>query len=346
MEFSAEQIAAFLEGEIVGDKNIKVNTVSKIEEAEAGSLAFLSNMKYEHYIYTTGASIVIVDKTFEAREEIKSTLVKVASAREAFSMLLDMYVAAKPRKKGISPKSSISESATIGEDCYIGDFAVVSEFAKIGDNTLIYPNTYIGDKVKIGKNCTIYSGVNIYEECVLGDNVVLHSGSVIGADGFGFVPDENGVYKKFPQIGNVVIEDDVEIGANTTIDRAAMGSTIIKKGVKLDNLIQVAHNVVIGENTVSAAQVGIAGSTKIGKNCMFGGQVGMAGHITIADYTQIGSQAGVSNSITEPKQTLLGSPATDARACARQFAATRRLPDLLKEVNTLRKELDALKAKQ
>ena len=302
MEFTADMIASFLDGEVIGNKDEKVNTVSKIEEGAKGTLSFLSNIKYEQYIYGTNASIVIVNNDFEPKSEIKTTLIKVEDAYGAFTKLLKLYSESKPKKTGISQKCSISESATIGTDCFIGDFVVVDKGVKIGTDVKIYPNTYIGDNVKIGNNVIIYSGVNIYEECVIGNNVIIHSGAVIGADGFGFAPDKNGIYEKIPQIGNVIIEDDVEIGANTTIDRATMGSTHIKKGVKLDNLIQIAHNVVLGEHTACASQVGISGSTKIGKHCMLGGQAGLSGHISIADYTQIGSQAGVPSSVKTPNQ--------------------------------------------
>ena len=344
MEFTAEIIATFLDGEIVGNKDEKVTTVSKIEDGRKGSLSFLSNLKYEQFIYTTEASIVIVDRDFVPKSDISSTLIKVDNAYGSFSKLLQLYSESKPKKTGISPKSSISESAIVGKDCYFGDNVVIDCGAKIGNNVRIYPNSYIGDNVIIGDNTLIYSGVNIYEDCVIGSNVILHSGSVIGADGFGFAPDANGVYEKIPQIGNVVIEDDVEVGANTAIDRATMGSTIIRKGVKLDNLIQIAHNVVVGEHSAFASQVGVSGSTKIGKHCMVGGQAGLSGHITIADYTKIGSQAGIPSSINEPNRSVMGTPAMDARQAARLYAVNKNLPDMYRAFNSMQKEMAKLKS--
>lgn len=336
-------IASFLDGSIDGDKNIKVNNVAKIEEAKSGDLAFLSNPKYENFIYGSKASIVIVNKDFEPKEKISTTLIRVENAYSAFSSLLDLYVASKPQKQGISEKSSIDNSAEVSTDCYIGAFSVIEKGVKIGSNSRIYPNCYIGDNCKIGENVIIYSGVNIYENCIIKDNVIIHSGAVIGADGFGFAPD-NGKYKKIPQIGNVIIEQDVEIGANTCIDRATMGSTVIKRGTKLDNLIQLAHNVVIGEDCVFASQVGIAGSTKIGNKCMLGGQVGIVGHISIADGVQIGSQSGLSNDVKEPNSKILGYPATDARSYARSTAIFRKLPEMSSDISTLKKEIATLKA--
>lgn len=343
MEFSAEMIAAFLNGEIIGDKDVKVSSIAKIEEAVTGNLAFLANPKYEHYIYTTNASIVLVNKTFEPKENINATLVKVDDAYKAFAGLLDLYIANKPKKEGISFLASIGAKATIGDNVYIGAYVVIEDGVVIGDNTKIYPHVYIGDNAKIGSDTLIYSGVKIYEECKIGDRVVLHSGAVIGADGFGFAPMEDGTYKKIPQIGNVVIEDDVEVGANTCIDRATMGSTVIKKGVKLDNLIQIAHNVTIGENTVLASQVGIAGSTKIGKNCMFGGQVGLAGHIEVADFTQITSQSGIGSSIKKENQVLMGSPAFDASIARRSIVGYKNLPQIMIDIKNLKTEIAELK---
>lgn len=342
MEFSAEMIASFLNGEIVGDKEAKVWAIAKIEEANNGELAFLANPKYENYIYSTGATIVLVNKDFTPKEEIKTTLIKVEDAYKAFAGLLDLYIANKPQKEGVSPQASVSSKATIGENVYIGAFAVVEDGAVIGENTKIYPHVYVGDNVKVGSNVILYSGVKIYEECQLGDNVILHSGVVIGADGFGFAPTD-GVYKKIPQIGNVILEDDVEIGANSCVDRATMGSTIIKKGVKLDNLVQVAHNVVIGENTVFASQVGVAGSTKIGKNCMFGGQVGIAGHITVADGTQITSQSGIGGSVKKEGQVLMGSPAFDASIARRSIVGYKNLPKIMEDIAKLKTEVTELK---
>lgn len=341
MEFTAEMIAGFLEGEIVGDKNAKVWTIAKIEEGTEGALSFLSNPKYEHYVYDSDASIVIVNKTFEPQRDVKATLIKVEDAYGCFAKLLELYAANKPRKTGISPQAYISESAKVGKECYIGEFASVSDNAEVGDGCLIYPRVYIGDKCRIGNNVTLYPGVTIYEECVIGDNVTIHSGTVIGADGFGFAPNPQGGFDKIPQLGNVVIEDNVEIGSNTCIDRATMGSTYIRKGVKLDNLIQLGHNVDIGANTVSAAQVGIAGSTKIGSNCMFGGQVGIIGHIKIGNGVQIGSQSGISHNIDD-KAVMMGSPAMPVSQHHRAVAVYRNLPQLSFDIHALKKQVKKL----
>ena len=292
MEFTAEMIAGFLGGEIVGDKNAKVHTVSSIEEGKSGSLTYLTNPKYESHLYTTDASIVLVDKSFEPSQPTAATLIKVDNAGACVLKLLEMYNAAKPRRKGISDRASVSEQATIGEECYIGDFTVIEQGAEIGKNCQIYPQVYIGAGVKIGDGTILYAGVKIYEGCQVGSNCILHSGSVIGADGFGFMPNATGGFDKIPQLGNVIIEDDVEIGANTCIDRAKTDSTIIRRGVKLDNLIQIGHNCQIGENTVSSAQTGIAGTSKVGKNCFLAGQVGIADHVTIGDRVKIGSKSG------------------------------------------------------
>lgn len=336
MEFSAEMIAAFLNGKVIGDKDVMVTTVAKIEEAKSGNLAFLSNPKYEQYIYTTEASIVLVNRDFAPNGEVKPTLIKVDDAYKAFASLLDLYIANKPQKSGISNRAVISETATIGEGCYIGACVVIDENVVIGKNVKIYPNSYIGDNVKIGDNVIIYSGVNIYEECILGNNVILHSGVVVGADGFGFAP-VDGEYQKIPQIGNVIIEDNVELGANTCVDRATMGSTIIKKGVKLDNLVQIAHNVVVGKNTVAASQVGVAGSTKIGESCMFGGQVGIAGHITVADKTVVTSQSGIAGSVKKEGQMLMGSPAFEAGLARRCIVGYKNLPKIMMDIKNLSK---------
>lgn len=345
MEFTAEMIAAFLEGEIVGNKDAKVWSIGKIEEATNGDIAFLSNPKYEHYIYSTGASIVLVNNTFTPTAEISATVIKVNDAYKAFASLLDLYIANKPQKTGISPRASVSEGATLGEGVYVGDFAVIEAGCVVGDNTKIYPNTYLGDNVKVGANCILNPNVVVYEECVIGDNVILHAGVSIGADGFGFAP-ENGVYKKIPQIGNVIIESDVEIGANACVDRATMGSTIIRKGVKLDNLVQIAHNVVVGENTVAASQVGVAGSTKVGSGCMIGGQVGMAGHITVANNTVITSQSGIGNSVKKEGQVLMGSPAFDASVARRAVVGYKNLPQIMSDIAALKAEIKELKNKQ
>ncbi len=341
MEFTAEMIAGFLGGKIEGDRNAKVSAFAKIEEGHAGALSFLSNPKYEHYIYGTESSIVIVGDDFEPKEPVGATLVKVPDAYGAFAKLLELYAANKPQKSGLSPRADIADSVTMGANCYVGAFAVIEGGTTMGDNVKIYPQVYIGDGVKIGDNTIIYSGVRIYEGCVIGSNVIIHAGAVIGADGFGFAPDSEGNFNKIPQIGNVVIEDGVEIGANTCVDRATMGSTIIRKGVKLDNLIQVGHNAVIGENTVAAAQVGIAGTSKVGKNCMFGGQVGISGHITIADGVQLGSQSGVPNDIKEPG-AYLGSPPLPGLQFHRAQASLRKLPELSRTVAKLEKQLTVI----
>ena len=324
MEFTAKQIAQFIEGRIEGDENATVHTFAKIEEGTPGAISFLSNPKYTHFIYDTKSSIVLVDEKVELEQPVSTTLIRVKNAYECVAKLLQLYDSMRPKKTGVDPLAFVSPTATIGKDCYIAPFA------------------YIGDGVVVGDNCRIYPHVTIYEGCKLGNRVTIHAGSVIGADGFGFAPTTDG-YDKIPQIGNVVIEDDVEIGANTCVDRSTMGSTIIRKGVKLDNLIQVAHNVEIGQNTVIAAQTGIAGSTKVGQWCMFGGQVGMAGHIHIADQTHVGAQAGITNSVKQPGQTIIGSPAWDAKGFMKSAAIFRRLPDMYQKINELQKEIEALK---
>jgi UDP-3-O-[3-hydroxymyristoyl] glucosamine N-acyltransferase len=313
MKFKASVIAGFLKGSIEGDPEVEVNDISKIEEGRPGTLSFLANPKYEKFIYETRSSIVLVNNDFKPEKPINATIIRVENAYEAFASLLDLYQQSKPRKTGIHKLASIHEGVTLGNDLYIGDYAVIGSNSVIGDNTKIYPQVYIGDNVKIGENTTIYPGVKIYEDTVIGSGCVIHAGAVIGADGFGFAPQEGNNYRKVPQIGNVIIEDNVEIGSNTTIDRATMGSTIIRKGVKLDNLIQVAHNVEIGENTVIAAQTGIAGSTKIGKDCMLAGQVGIIGHLTIADKVKIAAQSGVMNDVKKEGEVLQGSSALPFR---------------------------------
>ncbi len=341
MEFTAKQIADFIGGKVEGDDSVSVNTFAKIEEGKKGAISFLSNPKYTHYIYSTESSIVLVNEDMVFDQPVSATLIRVANAYECVAKLLQMYEAAKPKKKGIDPKASIAESATIGKDVYVGAFACIGENAVIGDNTMIYPHAVIGDGVKIGDNCLVYPNVTIYDGCRIGNRVTIHAGTVIGADGFGFAPNAEG-YDKIPQIGIVTIEDDVEIGANTCIDRSTMGSTIIRKGVKLDNLIQVAHNVEIGENTVMSAQVGIAGSTKVGSWCMFGGQVGLAGHITVGDKTFLGAQSGVPGSI-KGNQTLIGTPPMEPKAYFRSQAIFRRLPQMYKQLDELQKEIEELK---
>lgn len=343
MKFTAKKIAEFLSGTVEGDPEIEVSQVCKIEEGACGALSFLSNPKYEEHIYTTQASVVIVNKDFELKKEVTATLVRVDNAYHAFASLLDLYAATKQRKTGISPKASVAPSAVIGKDVYVGEFAVVDDGAVIGDRASIYPQVYVGDQVKIGNDSKIYAGVKIYEQCVLGDRVTIHSGAVIGGDGFGFAPMEDGTFQKIAQIGNVVIHDDVEIGANTCIDRATMGSTIIQRGVKLDNLIQIAHNVVVGEDTVMAAQVGVAGSTKIGRNVMMGGQVGIVGHISIANGTKIGSQSGVNSSTTKDGESILGTPALNGFLSHRAHAVYKELPSLRAKLFAVAKDVEDMK---
>lgn len=341
MEFTAKQIADFIGGKVEGDINATVNTFAKIEEGTKGAISFLSNPKYIHYIYDTQSSIVLINNDVELERPVSTTLIRVDNAYECVAKLLQLYDAARPKKQGIDSLAFISPKATIGENVYIGAFAYIGDNAVIGNGTMVYPHATIGDNVKIGEKCKIYPNVVIYEGCKLGNEVTIHSGSVIGADGFGFAPNTEG-YAKIPQIGIVTIEDNVEIGANTCIDRSTMGSTIIRKGVKLDNLIQVAHNVEIGENTVMSAQVGIAGSTKIGSWCMFGGQVGLAGHITVGDKTFLGAQSGVPGNI-KGDQTLIGTPPMEPKAYFKSQAIFRKLPDMYKQINELQKQLDELK---
>lgn len=341
MEFTAQQIAAFLRGTVEGDPEVKVSNFSKIEEGKPGTLTFLANPKYEHHIYHTEASIVLVNQDFIPTEPIHTTLIRVENAYTALAQLLNMVEQAKSKKSGVDSTAFIAPTASVGEDCYIGNMAYIGERVKLGNNCQVYPFAYIGDNVEIGDNTILYPHVTVYHDCRIGQHCILHAGSVIGADGFGFAP-EGEQYKKIPQLGNVVIEDNVEIGANTTIDRAVMDSTIIRQGVKLDNLIQIAHNVEVGENTVMAAQVGIAGSVKVGKHCMFGGQVGLAGHIQIADDVTLGAQAGVISSVKEAT-TLLGAPAIQARNFMRSSAIFNRLPELYRTIGQLQREVETLK---
>lgn len=343
MKFTAETIAGFLGGVVEGDPQAEVTTVCKIEEGHPGGLSFLSNPKYEEHIYTSGASIIIVSKEFEARGAIAATLIRVENAYEAFASLLDLYAASRPRRVGVSDKASVAPGVELGEGVYVGDFAVVEAGVSVGAGTVIYPQAYVGTGVKIGEGCTIYAGVKIYEGCVLGDRVTIHSGAVIGADGFGFAPVADGSFRKIPQIGNVVLGDDVEIGANACIDRATMGSTVVGKGVKLDNLVQIAHNVSVGEHTVMASQCGVAGSTKVGAHVMMGGQVGIVGHILIADGVKIGSQSGINNSVQKENETVFGTPAMSGMAFHRSHAVYKELPALRNQVAKLAKEIEELK---
>ena len=334
MKFTAEQIAGILNGEVVGNPNAEVSKLAKIEEGIPGSLTFLSNPKYQNYIYTTQATVTIVNKNFEPENQITTTLIKVDDPYQAFSKLLEYYNQVKLMKSGIEQPSVISEGVTYGDDLYLGSFCYVGKNVKIGNNVKIYPNTFIGDNVVIGDNCVFFAGVRVYSETEIGNNCVIHSGVIVASDGFGFAPHEDGTYSKIPQIGNVILEDDVEIGACTTIDRATMGSTIIRKGVKLDNQIQIAHNVEIGENTVIAAQTGIAGSTKIGKNCMIGGQVGVAGHITIGDNVRIQAQSGIGKSLKDG-EVVQGSPAFTYGEFSKSYVHFRNLPKIVYELDAL-----------
>lgn len=344
MQFTAEMIAGMLNGEIVGDKNAAVSTVSSIDGGKAGSLAYLTNPKYEQYIYTTEASIVLVDKTFEPKEELKTTLIKVENVGECVLNLLEMYNATRPQKSGISKMASINEAASVGEGCYIGDFAVVERGAKLGNKVQIYPQCYIGDNVEIGEGTKLYPGVKVYEGCKIGRNCIIHAGAVIGADGFGFAPKADGTFAKIPQLGNVIIEDNVEIGANTCVDRAKTDSTIVRSGVKLDNLIQVGHNVQIGSNTVMSAQVGIAGTTKIGSNCFVGGQVGFADHIVVGNGCKIGSQSGIDKGVADG-ETRFGSPALPGIQYHRSFAVFRNLPEMATKLRELEKRINTIEEK-
>ncbi|GHT37417.1 UDP-3-O-acylglucosamine N-acyltransferase [Bacteroidia bacterium] len=341
MEFSAQQIADVLNGIVEGNPDVRVNNFSKIEDGKPGTLTFLANPKYEQYIYVTLASIVLVNADFTPASPVKATLVKVANAYAALATLLDIAEKSKKRKEGVEPMASIHPSAQVGEGCYAGNFSYIGENAKIGKHTKIYPHCYIGDGVSIGENCTLYPHVTIYEGCIIGNNCILHAGAVIGSDGFGFAP-EGEAYKKIPQLGNVILEDDVEIGANTTIDRAVMDSTIIRKGVKLDNLVQIAHNVEVGQHTVMAAQAGISGSVKVGQGCKIGGQAGLAGHIQIGNNASIGAQSGVISKIEEGR-TVLGTPAVNSKSFMRSYAIFNRLPEMYRTIEQLRKEIEQLK---
>jgi UDP-3-O-[3-hydroxymyristoyl] glucosamine N-acyltransferase len=339
MKFTAEQIAGILEGEVVGNPNAEVHKLSKIEEGTEGSLTFLSNAKYQNYIYTTQATITIVNKSFEADQPVASTLIKVEDAYQSFSKLLEYYNQVKLMKSGIEQPSVISENVTYGTDLYLGSFCYVGKNVTIGNNVKIYPNTFIGDNVTIGDNCIFFAGVRVYSETEIGNNCVIHSGTIVGSDGFGFAPHDDGTYSKIPQIGNVILEDDVEVGSCTTIDRATMGSTIIRKGVKLDNQIQIAHNVEIGENTVIAAQTGVAGSTKIGKNCMIGGQVGIAGHLTIGDNVRVQAQSGIGKNIKDG-EIIQGSPAFNYGDFSKSYVHFRNLPKIVAELDALKKKIE------
>lgn len=344
MEFTAKQIAEFINGRIEGDENAAINTFAKIEEGTKGAISFLSNPKYTHYLYDTESSVVLVNEDVVLERPVKATLIRVKNAYESVAQLLQLYESMKPKKTGVSPLASIASSAKVGENCYIAPFACIGENAVVGNGCQIYPHVTIGDGAKVGDNCLFYPNVTVYHGCKIGNNVTIHSGSVIGADGFGFAPNAEG-YDKIPQIGIVTIEDNVEIGANTCVDRSTMGSTYLRKGVKLDNLVQVAHNCEVGANTVMSAQVGVAGSTKIGEWCMFGGQVGIAGHAVIGDRVLCGAQAGIAGSIRKGHVTIQGSPAIDAKNFMRSSVVFKYLPEMRQEIEALKKEIQALKAK-
>jgi len=343
MEFTARQIATFLGGEVVGDMDAKINNVSKIEEGKPGTISFFANPKYESYIYDTQSSVVLVNRSFKPEREVKATLIKVPDAYEALARLMEFYVQSIPVKKGIEVPSFIAQTVQLGNSVYVGAFSYIGEQVVIGNNVQIHPQCWVGNGCVIDDNTILWAGARIYPETKIGKNCIIHSGAVIGSDGFGFAPQADGSYKKLHQIGNVILEDEVEVGANTTIDCATMGSTVIRKGVKLDNLIQIAHNVEVGENTVIAAQTGISGSTTIGKNCQFGGQVGVAGHISIGNHVILGAKAGASGNIPDGK-TMMGSWAMDASKFRRVNAVFRNLPELFYEVNQLKKEVKNLKA--
>ncbi|WP_077195858.1 UDP-3-O-(3-hydroxymyristoyl)glucosamine N-acyltransferase [Prevotella ihumii] len=343
MEFTAKQIAQFIQGSVEGDENTTINTFAKIEEGRAGAISFLANPKYTHYLYDTECSIVLVDESINIDKPTKATLIRVKNARDCVAKLLQLYENMKPKRQGIDTLAFVSPKATIGENVYIGAFAYIGDNVVIGDGTQIYPHATIMENISIGCNCIIYPNVSIYHGTKIGNNVILHSGCVVGADGFGFAPNaDTNSYDKIPQIGIVTIEDDVEIGANTCIDRSTMGSTYIRKGVKLDNLVQIAHNTDIGSNTVMSAQVGIAGSTKVGEWCMFGGQVGLAGHIKIGNKVFLGAQSGIISNLKD-EQSLMGSPAIEPRNFFKSQAIFKRLPEMYKEIDTLKKEIEELK---
>jgi UDP-3-O-[3-hydroxymyristoyl] glucosamine N-acyltransferase len=339
MEFSAVQIAQLLDGIVEGNEQAMVSNLSKIEEGIAGTLSFLANPKYTNFIYETDASIVIVNKSLVLEKPIKigCTLIRVEDSYASFAKLLEMYNQVKGEKTGIEQPSFISENATLGENCYVGAFAYVGNNVKIGNNVKLYPHTYIGDNCTIGNDTTLFSGVKIYHECKIGNQVVIHSNTVVGSDGFGFAPQDGKEFAKVPQIGNVILEDNIEIGANCSIDRATLGSTILRKGVKLDNLVQIAHNVEIGENTVIAGLSGVAGSTKVGKNCMIAAQVGIVGHIKIADGVKIAGQAGVGSSILKENEIVQGSPSFSLGDFRRSYVLFRNLPKLNDKINALEK---------
>lgn len=339
MEYTAQQIAQVLGGEVEGNPGAKVSTFARIEEGVPGAISFLSDTRYEQHLYTTRSSVVLVNRDFAPSQPVEATLVRVDDARECLARLLNMVQQSMARRSGIHPQACIAPTAQVTEGCYVGPFAYIGENARVGAGSQIYAHCTVEENASVGEACILYPGVSIYHDCVVGNRVILHSGCVVGADGFGFAPAGEG-YEKIPQIGNVIIEDDVEIGANSCVDRAMMGSTIVRRGVKLDNLVQIAHNCEIGSNTVMSAQVGVAGSAKIGEWCMFGGQVGIAGHIAVADRTHSGAQAGIAGNVRKPGQTIIGSPAIDARRFARASAVFKNLPEMYADVNHLKSKFE------
>lgn len=341
MEFTVQQIASLLQGTVEGNPDALVKTFAKIEEGEPGAISFLANPKYAHYLYETASSVVLVNQDFKAEAPVKATLIRVPNAYEAIARLLSIYESMTQKRTGIHPLAFVSETAELGEDVYVGAFAYIGDGVKVGSGTQIYPHAVVEERATIGSDCILYPNVSVYHDCKIGDRVILHSGAVIGADGFGFAPSAQG-YEKIPQIGIVTLDDDVEIGANTCIDRSTMGSTYVRRGVKLDNLVQIAHNVEVGAHTVMSAQVGVAGSARIGEWCMLGGQVGVAGHISLPDRTQAGAQSGIHSGRTNGHPQM-GSPAMDIKTYAKASAIYKRLPDMREELIALRKEVEQLK---
>lgn len=342
MEFTAKQIAEFIQGQVDGDENATVHTFAKIEEGVPGAISFLSNPKYMHYIYDTQSSVVLVNKDFAPEKPVKATLIRVNNAYESLAKLLALYESMQPRQTGIDPLASVAPTAKIGKDVYLAPFAVVGEHAEIGDGTTLHPHATVGNGARVGSGCILYAHATVYHDCRVGNNCILHAGSVIGADGFGFAPGADG-YEKIPQIGIAVLEDDVEVGANSCVDRATMGATIVRRGVKIDNLVQVAHNVEVGSHTVMCAQVGVAGSTKIGQWCTFAGQVGIAGHAVIGDHVTSGAQAGIAGSIRKGHVTVQGTPAIAAKNFARSSVVYKNLPEMYADLNRMKKEIAELK---
>ncbi len=343
MIITAKELSKILSGSVEGDPNVKVDRPSKIEEGGEGTISFLANPKYESFAYTTTASIILVSKDFQPAKPISATLIRVEDVYSCVALLLDKFGnKVEVSQEGISDQAFVHPDSNIGNNVSIGLFSIIEKGATVGTNCTIYPQVYIGRNVKMGKNVTLHPGVKIYHDCVIGDNCILHSNVVIGSDGFGFAPTEDGSFKKIPQLGNVVLENEVEIGANTVVDRATMGTTLIEKGVKLDNLIQIAHNVEVGQNTVIAAQTGIAGSTKVGENCMIGGQVGIVGHITVANGTKVQAQSGIASKVKKENTSLFGSPAIPYSNYLRSYTGFKQLPDLIKKINDLEKQVKSL----